>query len=144
MDPNNYYNVEYSIGSILGGSNNTVHNTFQTSKAIFNNAGTGDAALRPGHHNLLSLELVGKYIEPLAKEVDSALCIGKYPLKIQITDLVADCANGTYYNDGNRDSEVTQLINELFTLICIPYNFNYQAKIAQVGPNYFFEMYPSN
>lgn len=138
------YNVKNNIGGIVGGSENTVYNTFQTMSGIFNNAGTGDASLKEGPRNILILELIGKYLEPLAKEVDNALRIGRYPLKIRITDLVVDCANGTYYNDGNRDSEVEYLINGLFTLICTSRGFNYKAKIAQVGPNYFFEMYPDD
>lgn len=140
----NNYNVKYNIGGIVGGRGNTVNNTFQTKPAIFNNAGIGDAGLRKGNRNILILELVNKYIEPLAKEVDNALRIGRYPLKIRITDLFVDCANGTYYNDGNRDSEVEYLINGIFTLICTPRGFNYKAQIAQVGPNYFFEMYPAD
>lgn len=143
MDSNTYH-VENNIGGIVGGSENTVYNTFQAKSAIFNNAGTGDASLKRGLRTILILELVDKYIEPLAEEVDNALRMGRYPLKIQITDLVADCANGTYYNDGNRDSEVEQLINGLFTLICTPRGFHYKAKIAQVGPNYFFELYPAD
>ena len=143
MDSNTY-NVENNIGGIVGGSENTVYNTFQTKAAIFNNAGTGNASLKRGHRNILFFVLIDKYIEPLAKEVDNALRMGRYPLKIRITDLVVECANGTYYNDGNRDSEVEQLINSLFTLICTPRGFNYKAQIAQVGPNYFFEMYPAD
>ena len=143
MDSNTY-NIENNIGGIVGGSGNTVYNNFQSRSTIFNNAGTGDVSLKRGHGNILMLELIDKYIEPLSKEVDNALRMGRYPLKIRITDLVADCANGTYYNDGNRDSEVEQLINNLFTLICTPCGFNYKAQIAQVGPNYFFEMYPAD
>ena len=139
----NYY-VEHNIGGIVGGNQNTVYNSFQTEQAIFENAGMGDVNLKQTHRGILILELIDKYIEPLSKKVDDALRIGSYPLKIQITDLVADCANGTYYNGGNKDSEVEEIVNGLFTLICTSRGFNYQAKIAKVGPNYFFEIYPSN
>ena len=141
--PDDYY-VKYNIGGIVGGSENIVNNTFQTGQPTFDNAGIDDAPLKQGHRNLLILELIDKYIEPLSQKVDDALRLGRYPLQIQITDLFIDCANGTYYNGGNRDSEVEQVINGLFTLICISRGFNYKAKIARVGPNYFFEMYPND
>lgn len=143
MGSNNYY-VDQNICGIVGGIGNTVNNTIQTGQSIFDDAGMGDTKLKAGHHNILVLQLLDKYIEPLIKEVDDALCIGRYPLKIQITDLVNDCANGTYYNDGNLDSEVKQMINCIFSLICAPLGFDYKAKIARVGLNYFFEMYPDD
>ena len=144
MGSNNYY-VENNNGGIVGGNHNKIVNyTIITNQFIFENSEADAVYLKEGIHMLLSFEIVDKYVEPLTQEIDERLSMGGFPLKIKITNLVEDCANGVYYNGGNSDREVEKLINGLFTLICTSRSFFYRAKIVKVGNNYFFEMYPNN
>ena len=143
MGSNNYY-VENNNGGIVGGHDNVINYTIRTGQFIFENSEEDANNLTKGTHLLLSLEIFNKYVEPLTQEIDERLSMGGFPLKIKITNLVEDCANGVYYNGGNNDREVEKLVNGLFTLICTSRSFFYLAKIVRVGNNYFFEMYPND
>lgn len=143
MGSNNYY-VGQNIGGIVGGHDNVINYTIRTGQFIFENSEEDAVYLTKGIHMLLSLDILDKYIEPLSREIDDRLSMRGFPLKIKITNLVEDCANGVYYNGGNSDREVEKLVNGLFTLICTSRSFFYLAKIVRVGNNYFFEMYPND
>lgn len=138
--------VENNNAGIVGGSHNVVNNFFHVGQMFFSGTGDGGgggSGLNEGAKHLLTLELVGDYLDEVTQKLDEALKYNHtYPLRIQITDLVTACVNGVYYNGGVRDEDVEWQINGLFTLACLPLGIEYQARIVQVGLNYFFEMYP--
>ncbi|MDE7219352.1 MAG: hypothetical protein K2O45_07005 [Oscillospiraceae bacterium] len=138
-----YNYVGYNYGGIVGGSYNTVNNILQTDTGFFSNGTDRGKGNEFVHFTLLlGDDSCDACRNAVVERFDTAFAVKRYPLWVEITDLVDICARIVYFNGGPNDEDVEKLINRFFTAICLPFGFEYQAKIVRVGSGYFFEMYP--
>lgn len=96
--------------------------------------------------NILTIELILKHLDSLNEEFDKNeydMKSNRYPLKIRVTELVDDCAQGVYYNGGNVENDVWEIVDSIFTLICnIKYGSSFYASRVSVGSHLYYELYP--
>lgn len=140
---NNY--VGYNYAGIVGGSNNTVNNIVYNDNMFFSNGTLNVKKMLNKNIHLVMLygyDESSACIDAVTKRLDDAIAAQSYPLFVEITDLVDICSRMVYFNGGANEEVVTELINSVFTIACIPHNFKYKAKIVRVGYRYFFEMCP--
>lgn len=105
------------------------------------------STLRLGHKNLLMLELLDKHLDNLEEEFNKfarEIKSNKYPLKIRVTQLVDDCAQGVYYNNGDVENDVWEIVDSIFTFVCnVKCGINFYANRVFVGSHLYYELYPA-
>jgi len=158
MSSDNYY-VENNMFGIVGGSFNTVNNWIIVGRPMFESAGlanmiskaglplsntklgTSEGKISNGIYNLLLLEIVDRHFDSLFNTVAQAIKNGGNPIKVNITQLVNDCAHGVYFNNGTDENVVWQIANSMLSFICTVLGLNYDVKIARVINDYYYELY---
>lgn len=123
----------------------------QVVKSQFNGflevGGENNSQIKSGLKNILMLELFNKHADNLEREFkkyESDIKNNRYPLKIRVTQLVEDCAQGVYYNDGNVGNDVCEIVDSVFILACnAMFGSNFYAKRVCVGNHLYYEVYPA-
>lgn len=104
-----------------------------------------NSQIKSGAKNLLMLELLYQHFDNLEEEFkkyEDAIKNNRYPLKIRVTQLVEDCAQGVYYNDGNVENDVCEIVDSIFILVCnAKFGSNFYAKRVCVGKHLYYEVY---
>lgn len=145
-DAMNEKNVNYGINHGHIGDRLYIYKNIQAATSLFikmHDEETDGLGISEGHQNLLTLELFIKYADDIGKEFDKALNINRYPLKIRVTQLVNDCAQGVYYNGGNMDKDVWKIVDGIVTLICaLRCGDGFYAERVKVGEHLYYELHP--
>lgn len=109
--------------------------------------GANNSKMSLGMKNILTLELISKHFDSLNEEFEkyeNDMRSNRYPLKIRVTQLVDDCAQGVYYNGGNVENDVWEIVDSILILICtIKYGSNFYASRVYVGRHLYYELYPA-
>ena len=142
MSTNNY--VENNYAGIVGGTNNKVNNIFYVGETIIGHPEKADTKLSAGISRIAFMELINLHLDKICADLDKSMSSKRHPLKIEITNLVRDCSRLVYFNNGNN-TDVEQLVNDLFSIAFNPYMeiySGYEAKLVRVASEYFFELHP--
>lgn len=143
-------NVNYGFNYGHIGDQLNIYQNIQIVQPIFNKllgiGGANNSKINFGLKNLLMLELFNKHCDNLEEEFEKFkedMKSNRYPLKIRVTQLVNDCAQGIYYNNGNVENDVWEIVDSIFTLVCtIKCGSNFYAKRVYVGSHFYYEVYP--
>lgn len=144
-------NVNYGFNYGHIGDQLNIYQYIQIVQPTFNKllgiGGANNSTISFGRKNILMLELFTTHVHNLEKEFEkfeSAIKNNRYPLKIRVTQLVDDCAQGVYYNDGDVENDVWEIVDSIFTLVCtLKCGSNFYANRVYVGSHLYYELYPA-
>ena len=144
----NVKNVNYGINYGHIGDQLNIHQYIQIVQDKFlEPGGTNNPKIKSGYKNILMLELLKLHLHSLEEEFEKyeyAMKNNRYPLKIRVTPLVDDCAQGVYYNGGNVQNDVWEIVDSIFTLVCSrKYGVGFYANRVYVGNHIYYELYPA-
>lgn len=91
------------------------------------------------------LELFIKHADNLEQEFEKAIKYNRCPLKIRVTQLVDDCTQGVYGNNGNVKDDVWRIVDSIVTIVCFSKcGRNFYANRVRDGSHFYYELYPAN
>ncbi|MCM1439645.1 MAG: hypothetical protein NC131_10685 [Roseburia sp.] len=113
-------------------------------KEVLEDGLTDNSEISYSHQTLLTLELFNEHSDMLEQEFRRAIKDNRYPLKIRVTQLVDDCAQGVYYNNGNVNADVWRIVDSVVTLVCyLTCGSNFYANRVRIGSHLYYELYPA-
>lgn len=138
MENTNYGN---NFG-IIGGCFNTVNYNIKLSEdgRIFGNMSSHKSHMTPGTWNIMLVCLFDKYCTPIFEQLDRYIREGCFPAKIRITDLVDECAQTIYHNNGNSEEYLWEAVTAIIVLICKGTKYNFTGKYIRVNNHYYCEL----
>ena len=139
-------NLNYGVNFGHIGDQLNIYQNIQVVLPMFTNMLKDSVADNPeislGHQNILMMQLFDKYVDNLEQEFEKAMMNNRYPLKIRVTQLVDDCAQGVYYNNGNGN-DVWRIVDSIVTFVCsVKCGNNFYANRVNIGSQYYYELYP--
>lgn len=115
----------------------------QGNSSIFENGEESVSKLSEGKQRILMVELLIKYLDDLGQKIVEGVKIGRYPIRIEVTQLVDDGIHGVYYNGGNQDTDLWKVVDLVFSTICIMHGGgDFYAQHVRVGNGWYYELMP--